>query len=113
MLLELCWRGRSHISMFFTGGFCCMVLAAIFARYAPAWPLRLLLSSLVITAAEFLCGYVVNLKMGLCVWDYSGCRHHLYGQVCLQYSLLWCFMALPISLLGAHVARMVNYVSPF
>lgn len=113
MLLELSWRGRSHVSMFLAGGFCCMVLSALFSRYTLGWTWRLLLSGLVITAAEFLCGYAVNLKMGLGVWDYTGRRHNLYGQVCLDFSLLWCLMALPISALGAYVARLANLVSPF
>ncbi len=111
MLLELAWRGRSHLSMLLTGGFCCMLLSALFSRYAPAWPLRFLLAGLIITAAEFLCGYLVNLRLGLGVWDYSGRRSHLYGQVCLEFSLLWCLMAFPISALGAYAARLANLIS--
>lgn len=113
VLLELIWRGRSHVSMFFTGGFCCMVLCALFSRYSLGWPARLLLSGLLITSAEFLCGYVVNLRLGLGVWDYSKRPHNLYGQICLGYSLLWCAMALPISALGAYVAHMANQASHF
>lgn len=113
VLLELSWRGRSHVSMFLTGGLCCMLLCSLFGRYAPAWPARLLLSGLVITALEFLCGCTVNLWMGLHVWDYSGRRHNLYGQVCLDFSLIWCLMALPISLLGVYTAYLANLISPY
>lgn len=113
MLLELAWRGRSHISMFITGGLCCMLLCTLFLRYAPAWPLRLLLSGLVITAAEFLCGCAVNRKLRLDVWDYSKRPRNLYGQICLDFSLLWCFMALPISALSAYTAYLMNLISPY
>ena len=113
LLLELAWRGRSHLSMFITGGLCCMLLSALFLRYAPAWPLRFLLAGLVITAAEFLCGLAVNRRLGLGVWDYSARSRNLYGQVCLDFSLLWCLMALPISALGAYAAYLVNLVSPY
>ena len=110
-LLELAWRGRSHRSMFITAGLCCMLRSALFLRYAPAWPLRLLLAGLVITAAEFLCGVAVNRRLG--VWDYSARPRNLYGQVCLDFSLLWSLMALPISALGAYAAYLVNLVSPY
>lgn len=113
ILLELAWRGRSHLSMFFTGGLCCMLLGALFSRYALPWPLRLLLSGLIITAAEFLCGCAVNLALGLGVWDYASRPRNLYGQICLEFSLLWCLMALPISALWAYTAYLANLISAY
>lgn len=90
-----------------------MLLGDLFLRYAPAWPVRLLLSGLLITAAEFLCGYAVNLKLGLGVWDYTSRPRNLYGQICLDFSLLWCLMALPISALRAYTALLANLISPY
>ncbi len=54
---------------------------------------------LIICAVEFLFGFIFNIKLHKNVWDYSRFRHHLYGQVCLPYALLWgllgtCFWAL-------------------
>ena len=113
VLLELAYRGRSHVSMFLTGGLCCMVLAALFGRYALGWPARLLISGVLISAAEFLCGYVVNIRLRLGVWDYTAQPYNLYGQICLAFSCLWCLMALPVSLLGAYVRLLMNHMSRF
>ena len=93
--LELLYRGRSHVSMFLVGGICFFVIGMLDTA-APSIPLlwQMLLGSFFITAMELLCGAVVNLGLGLGVWDYSRCPFNLKGQICLQYSLLW----MPISL---------------
>ncbi len=49
-----------------------------------------------VTAAELACGCVVNLWMGLGVWDYANMPLNLLGQVCLVYTLLW----IPLSVVG-------------
>lgn len=72
VLIELLWRGRSHFSMFIAGGFAFALLHALFQRYALPLPVKCIAGALVITAIEFIAGYIVNLRMGLNVWDYSG-----------------------------------------
>ena len=111
ILLEMAWRGRSHVSMFITGGFCCMVLAALFLRQEMSWPLRFIVSGLVISSAEFLTGVLVNIRLKKQVWDYRLLPCNLYGQVCLSCSLLWCCMALPIYLLGLYIQTLMNHLS--
>lgn len=90
VLLEKLWRGYSHWSMFLLGGFCFHLMGAVDARCRRKrlWQ-RCLLCALLITAAEFLCGCVVNLYLKLKVWDYRRFRTNLLGQVCLPYTLLW------------------------
>ena len=72
VLIELLWRGRSHFSMFIAGGFAFALLHALFRRYALPLPVKCIAGALVITAIEFIAGYIVNLLMGLNEWDYSG-----------------------------------------
>lgn len=90
VLLEKCWRGHSHWTMFLLGGGCFHLIGAV-ATHCKKWHLaaRCALCSLLITAAEFLCGCVVNLRFRMNVWNYSRCPHNLLGQVCLPFSLLW------------------------
>lgn len=103
VLLELLYRGRSHISMFFAGGIsavgiwlCCncrrMKNKCLLVKCA--------LGSAFITAVEFVTGAVVNLWLHLKVWDYSSMPWNLLGQICLPFSLLWFVLTLPILGLG-------------
>lgn len=41
------------------------------------------------TAVEFVAGVVLNLWLGLGVWDYAHLPLNLFGQICLSYSMLW------------------------
>ena len=99
VLLELLWRGRSHASMFVVGGICCMLLLALSRADGIPFAARCLLGGAVITAVEFAAGCVLNLWLGLNVWDYSALPAHFMGQVSLPYSALWCVLcafALPL-----------------
>lgn len=42
-----------------------------------------------VTAAEFGAGLVLNVWLGMGVWDYSGMAGNLMGQVCPQFLLVW------------------------
>ena len=55
--------------------------------------------SLVVTAMEFAAGLVLNVWMGLEIWDYSDLPYNLLGQVCLLYMNLWFLLSLPAILL--------------
>ena len=98
VLLELLWRGRSHVSMFFAGGTAFLLLHGLFQGPLAAAPLALacLAGALVITSVEFVAGVVVNLRLKLAVWDYSHMPMQLYGQICLPFSLLWGLLTIPI-----------------
>ena len=93
-LLELAWRGRSHWSMFLVGGVCFELIGCIHSRnvHRPL-PLRCGLCAAAITAVELVSGCVLNLWLHLGVWDYSGMRFHILGQVSLVYSLLWLLLS--------------------
>lgn len=48
--------------------------------------------SLITTTFEFIFGYILNIILELNVWDYLNLPFNLYGQVCLQFSLIWFFL---------------------
>lgn len=98
--IELLWRKRTHWSMILTGGLCFTVLYRLF-KCLVSCPLRLkcVIGSAVITFIEFFAGFVFNFCLKLRVWDYSGCRWNLCGQICPLYSLLWGLLVLPIDAL--------------
>lgn len=83
--IEILYRGHSHISMFILGGLCfilCGLENKIFS-----WELKIeyqmFISALIITVLEFITGYIVNIVMGLNVWDYSNMPFNIMGQICL------------------------------
>ena len=89
--LELLWRGRSHVSMFFAGGTCFLLLGQLQrTRFSPA--LQCSLGACVITAVELVTGLLVNRSFR--VWDYRDMPANFLGQICLPFSLLW----IPVSL---------------
>lgn len=106
VLLELLWRGRSHVSMFCAGGLALLLLHGLFLRFALPLFAQCLVGGLVITAIEFVAGAIVNVHLKLNVWDYSKMPLNLYGQVCLPFSLLWCLLTLPISFLSGNLATL-------
>lgn len=52
-----------------------------------------------ITAAEFICGLILNVWLKMGVWDYSGLWGNLLGQICPQFWALWCVSAIPAIIL--------------
>lgn len=95
--LEVLWRGWSHASMALTGAFCFLLYYRICAiSRRPLWQ-RALMGAGIITAAELCVGLVVNVWLGLGVWDYSTLPLNLWGQISAVYSLLWFMLCLPLA----------------
>ena len=64
-------------------------------REAPCLLWQACLGSMTITVMEFTSGVIVNLVMGLEVWDYSALPMNVMGQICLPYSALWFMLSIP------------------
>ena len=96
-LLEIAWRGYTHWTMTVTGGACFLVIYYISALFGgQSLLLQCFLGAAAITLIELAVGCVVNLALGWNVWDYSGLRFHLFGQVSLLYSVFWFFLCIPL-----------------
>lgn len=97
--IEVAWRGYTHISMAICGAVCFYVMYIMEGsprfRVHPL-AVRALVGACIVTAAELVTGCIVNLRMGLGVWDYSGVPLSLWGQICLPYSVLWFLLCLAV-----------------
>jgi len=89
--IELLWRGYSHPSMFIVGGLCLVAIGAL-NNYLP-WSLgivwQILIGSVIVFKLELSAGLIVNVWLGLGVWDYSDLAFNLWGQVSLLFFVLF------------------------
>ena len=94
--VELLWRGRTHWTMGLVGGLCFVLIGGLnnyLPWEMPVWK-QAVCGSTMVTAVELVAGVILNLYLGLGVWDYSGMPCNLLGQICLPYSLLWVGLSL-------------------
>lgn len=99
--IELLWRGHTHWTMFFMGGFCFLIVGGVnegISYDMLLWK-QMLLSALMITAVELEAGIILNGVYKLDVWDYSSLPFNFLGQICPQYTCLWFLISLPAILL--------------
>lgn len=94
-LLEILWRGYTHWSMIALAAVLCIPLDLANNHIPWGMPLALqaLIGGLTVTAAELAAGLVLNVWLGLGIWDYSGLWGNLWGQICPEYTALWCLLA--------------------
>ena len=90
-LIEMAWRGHSHWTMDVLGGVCFVLIGDI-NEFIP-WNMPLILQgaigSGIVTVLELVSGIILNLWLGLGIWDYSNMPFNLLGQICLPFTLLW------------------------
>ena len=93
--MELIWDGTTHWTMGLLGGICFVVIGGLNEYFT--WELALwkqcMYGSLTITALEFVFGLILNLWLGLNIWDYSNLPLNLMGQICLPFSVMWFFLS--------------------
>ncbi len=112
-LIELLWRGFTHPSMFVAGGLCFIAIDIIYRWIGKkSLVLAAVLCGIVITAVEFIIGSVVNIALGLRVWDYSGVPFNFMGQICLLYSVLWMALSIPAMYLCKLSDRILTKIIP-
>ncbi|WP_343248744.1 putative ABC transporter permease [Diplocloster hominis] len=94
-LMEIMFRGYSHWSMAVLGGICFVLIGLLDTKYSlrfPVWA-QMLASAGIITTLEFITGWLLNIKLGLNVWDYGAVPFNLMGQICLPFTILWFFLS--------------------
>ena len=109
--IELVYRGRSDFSMAPADGICFMLLHALFVLRPMPLAAKCIAGAVSIMAVEFLSGWVVNIRLGRSVWDYSNMRFNLYGQICLRYSCFWGLLTVPVSLLSKLLHQAARHFS--
>ena len=105
--METVFRGYSHPSMLIVGGLCGVLVGAINQHprfYNAPVVLQSIVGAVIVLVVEFLAGCVLNLWLGLDVWDYTGQPGNILGQVCPLFGLLW-FLIMPLAIWAEDTAR--------
>lgn len=98
-VIEGIWRiprgGYANIAMLPIGGLCGLAVGYI-NQIPKFYQMKVLHQSLIgaalVLCVEFLAGLILNVWLGLGLWDYSGLPFNLMGQICLIYGVLWVFL---------------------
>lgn len=92
--LEVLFRGYSFLAMAGCGGLCFVICGALNEKNR-CMPLALqqLIAACGVTAIEFLFGLILNVWLGLHMWDYSNMPGNILGQICPEFTLLWFFLS--------------------
>ena len=106
-LIELAARGFTHISMGVLGGLAMLVIHAMNGRERTLVKvlLRSLLSAAFITCCELITGELLNVRMGLRIWDYSALPMNYDGQICPLFSGIW----FALSAIGSLLDDLLRY----
>ena len=91
--IEILYRGRTHISMLFVG-----VLIGMINEITPKMNiiLQMFIGAVIVTIIEFFSGYIINIILGLNVWDYSNLMFNYKGQISLIFTVIWFFLSVPV-----------------
>lgn len=87
----------SHYSMIIVGGLLFIIIGLINeVKLLKKMPLiqQMILSTIIITAVEYVAGLIINVYLDLNVWSYSNLPFNLHGQICLLYSTIWFFFSI-------------------
>ena len=111
-VIEILFRGFTHWTMSLTGGTAfLMIHISNFKIKTRSLFIRCLTGCAIITALEFIVGCIVNRKYQLNVWDYSGQKYNLLGQICPLFSCFWFLLTLPALYLSRGIRRLLNKFS--
>lgn len=89
--IEIIYRGYSHISMFILASFLFIIIGLIneFLSWDTPLFIQSIIGAIIVTVFEFITGCIVNLWLGLNIWDYSNEPLNVMGQICLPFTLIW------------------------
>lgn len=90
-LIEISVRGFTHISMGVLGGLSMAVihLTNDARRDGMNYFLQISIIAFFITAIEFITGEILNVRLGMNIWDYSDIPLNFDGQICLPFVGIW------------------------
>lgn len=96
LFIEIIYRGHTHWTMGILGGACFLLIGFIneyLSWDTPLW-VQGIIGAFIITSLEFVCGLVLNIWLGLGIWDYSQMPFNFMGQICLRFSAAWFFLSI-------------------
>lgn len=108
-LIEIIYRGYSHVSMFILGGIC-FILIGLINEVFP-WDMyietQISIGLICVLSLEFISGCILNIWLDLHIWDYSNLPFNLLGQICIPFALLWIPLILVAIILDDHVRKIL------
>lgn len=97
----------AHLAMLAVGGLCCVAVGCInqIPRFynSPVW-IQAAIGTAATLFIEFLSGYILNIRLGLGIWDYSSLPGNVAGQICAPFALIWFFL-MPLAIWLEDFAR--------
>lgn len=84
-------RTPTHWSMFLLGGIAFLIIGGLNEHIeweTPFW-VQVIIGTATVLVLEFVFGCILNLWLGLAVWDYSNMPFNILGQVCLPFAFIW------------------------
>ena len=90
------WKGgeQAHLAMLAVGGTACVLVGAINQKprfYRMPMLAQAVIGALLVLVVELAAGLILNVWLGLEIWDYSHLPFNLWGQVCPQFAATWLF----------------------
>ena len=106
---EMLWRSHTHITMFFAGGLCLLLIHLCEQRKKfQKFYLRCIMYAVMITAVELVFGIVFNIILKMSVWDYSNRPFNLWGQICPSFFLVWIALSLAAMAFSRGISFLFN-----
>ena len=105
LFIEILYRGHTHWTMGILGGACFVLIGLINEILSWETPLLVqgLIGSGIITVLEFISGVILNIWLGLGIWDYSQMPFNLLGQICLPFTIAWFFLSIAAIILDDYL----------
>lgn len=93
--IEISARGYTHISMGLLGGVSMLVIhfSNDARREGMNYFYQLIIIVVFITSIELITGEILNVRLGMRIWDYSRVPMNLDGQICLRFSFIWLILS--------------------
>ena len=107
-LIEILWRGYTHPSMLIVGGICGLIVGLINEKWNYSVLSQMVIGMVAVTVIEFVSGYVLNIKLGLGIWDYSNMKYNFMGQICPQFSMIWFFLSYAIIYIDDYIRKVIK-----
>lgn len=112
--MEVIFRGYSHWTMGILGGLCFIIIGGMnnYSSEDISVFEQSISGAMVITAFELVAGIILNIFLGLHIWDYSDLPFNILGQICLLFSFIWIFISI-FAIFLDDLLRFLLFKEPF
>ena len=99
ILIEFLWRmimnkPPTHWAMFIVGGLAFLIIGEINEHLDIPLLVQSFIGMVIIVLLEFISGCILNIWLGLHIWDYSNVPFNILGQICLPFAAVWFVLAM-------------------